>query len=282
MKSDEMTKILFNRILNEGCLDKNPRPHYLDGTPAHTLSINHIMQSYDLNNGEIPLITLRPIAIKSSIKELLWIYQDQSNDLNLLKNKYNISWWDNWDIGDRTIGCCYGETIRKHDLMNKLLNGIKNNPDGRRHIINMWQEEDFKYKHGLKPCAFQTVWNVRHSKDKIDYLDMCLFQRSSDYGTAGCINQVQYAVFLILIARHFGYKPGKFTWMVDNIQIYYRHIEQVKEMLKRDSIECCPRVIIDTDKTNFYDIKIDDIKIIGYPKDIIASKNKQLKFELGI
>ena len=65
-------------------MDINPRPRYKDGTPAHTLSVNHGMCTYDLNKGESPLITLRPIAVKSAIGELLWIYRDQSNDLDLL------------------------------------------------------------------------------------------------------------------------------------------------------------------------------------------------------
>ena len=132
--------------------------------------------------------------------------------MDLLKDKYGVTWWDEWDLGDRTIGSCYGETIRKHKLMKNLLDELKNDPDGRRHIINMWQVDDFKKPHGLKPCAYQTVWNVRHGKDGIDYLDMCLFQRSSDFLTAGCINQVQYLVLLYLVARHCNYTPGRFSW----------------------------------------------------------------------
>ncbi len=282
MRSDEMTKELFRRILDEGCLDINPRPRYEDGTPAHTLSINHVMQTYDLSKGEFPIITLRPIAVKSAIGELLWIYQDQSNSLDVLRDKYNITWWDSWDIGDRTIGACYGETVRRHDLMNALLNDIEKDPDGRRHIISLWQVEDFREPHGLKPCAYQTVWNVRHGRDGVDYLDMCLFQRSSDYATAGCINQVQYAVFLCLVARHFGYTAGRFTWFVDNIQIYDRHVEQVKQMLERESVECSPYVWINPEKKSFYDITIDDVKILGYPREEIKQKNPQLKFDLGI
>lgn len=281
-RADEMFKDIARRILEEGCMDINPRPRYADGTPAHTLSINHVMQSYDLSKGELPLITLRPIAIKSSIGELLWIYQDQSNSLDVLRDKYNVTWWDEWDIGDRTIGACYGETVRRHNLMNNLLNDIQNNPDGRRHIINMWQEDDFKDKHGLKPCAYQTVWNVRHGKDGKDYLDMCLFQRSSDYATAGTINQMQYVIFQMLVARHCGYEAGRFTWFVANIQIYDRHIEPIKEMLNRESVECSPRIEINPDKKNFYDITIDDVKITGYPREIIKEQNPQLKFDIGI
>lgn len=301
-KADNYCKEIIKEILDEGCLDINPRPHYADNTPAHTLSINHIKCTYDLSKGEFPLITLRPIAIKTSIAELLWIYQKQSNDLVIFdelinkntwdENKKINNWWNDWalrengdyilnNLGHPNIGCCYGETIRKHNLLNNLLEDLINDPDGRRHIINMWQEEDFKNPHGLKPCAYQTVWNVRHSKDK-NYLDMCLFQRSSDYLTAGTINQVQYAIFLMLVARHCGYTPGKFTWFVANVHIYDRHMDQAKEMLNRDSIECNPRIVLNKDKTNFYDFTVDDIKLENYPRDEIKLKNPQLKFELGI
>jgi len=281
-KGDMYTKEIIKRILDEGELDKNPRPHYADGTPAHTLSVNHGMCTYDLSKGESPLITLRPIATKSAIGELLWIYRDESNNLDVLKDKYNVSWWDEWDIGNRTIGACYGETVRRHNLMKELLEGLKKDPDGRRHIINMWQVDDFKEQHGLKPCAFQTVWNVRHGKDGIDYLDMCLFQRSSDFLTAGCINQVQYAAFLCMVAKHFNYIPGRFTWFYDNIQIYDRHIEQAKELLKRESIDCNPHFVVNPEIENFYDFTPDDIKIEDYPLKLVREKNPQMKFDLGI
>ncbi len=281
-KGDIYFRETVNRILNEGSLDVNPRPHYADGTPAHTLSVNHVTCTYDLAAGESPFITLRPIAIKSSIGELLWIYRDMSNDLDLLRDKYNITWWDEWDIGDRTIGQCYGATVKKWNLTENLINDIKNDPDGRRHIINMWQEDDFKQKHGLKPCAYQTVWNVRYdAHTSVPILDMCLFQRSSDYLTAGCINQLQYTAFLIAVANHLGYKPGRFTWFVANVQIYDRHMEQAKEMLSRESIDCSPSITLPSGKS-FWDLEVDDFKVEGYPRDEIKAKNPQLKFDLGI
>lgn len=281
-KGDVYTKEILTRILEEGCLDKNPRPKYADGTPAHTLSVNHGMCTYDLTKGESPLITLRPIAVKSSIGELLWIYQDESNDLNVLRDKYGVTWWDEWDIGNRTIGSVYGETVRRHELVKRLLKGLKEDPDGRRHIICLWQEDDFKEPHGLKPCAFMTEWNVRHGKDGTDYLDMCLIQRSSDFATAGCINQVQYLVFLHLVARHLGLTPGRFSWFYNNIQIYDRHIEQAKELIAREPVDCEPKIWLNPEKTNFYDFTIDDIKITGYPRAEIKEKNSQMKFDLGI
>lgn len=281
-KGDMYTKEILQRILDEGCLDHNPRPHYADGTPAHTLSYNHGMCTYDLTKGESPLITLRPIAIKSAVGELLWIYQDESNSLDLLAKKYNVTWWDEWDIGNRTIGSVYGETVRRYDSVRTLLDGLKNDPDGRRHIICLWQEKEFREKHGLKPCAFLTIWNVRHGRDGVDYLDMCLIQRSSDFCTAGCINQVQYLVFQHLVARHCNYTPGRFTWFYDNIQIYDRHIEQAEELISREPINCQPEIWINPDKTDFYDFTVDDVEVRGYPRKLIQQKNPQMKFEIGI
>lgn len=281
-KIDYDFKNIVCNILAYGSKDINPRPKYADGTPAHTYSINHYMCRYNLSAGEFPALTLRPAAFKSAIKELLWIYQDQSNELSVLRYKYNVHWWDQWALEDDTIGQCYGWTVRKHDLMNNLLNGIKNDPDGRRHIISLWQEDDFKGPHALKPCCYMTIWNVRHETDG-DYLDMCMIQRSCDYLVAGSTsNQVQYAAFLAIVAHCLGYKPGVYTWFVDNLQIYDRHIEAAVEMLNRDPIPCTPRVVINPLKTNFYDLTVDDIKLEGYPLDEVKQKNPQLSFDLGI
>ena len=141
--ADKYCKEIMKEILEDGCLDENPRTHYADGTPAHTLSVNHVIHQYDISKNEFPITTLRPIYFKKAIGEILWIYQDESNSLDLLKDKYGVTWWDEWDIGNGTIGCRYGATIKRHNLMNKLLDGLKQDPFGRRHIINMWQEDDF-------------------------------------------------------------------------------------------------------------------------------------------
>lgn len=212
----------------------------------------------------------------------MWIYQDESNDLDLLRDKYGVTWWDEWDIGNRTIGSVYGETVRRHELVKNLLKGLKENPDGRRHIMCLWQEDDFKEKHGLKPCAFMTEWNVRHGKDGVDYLDMCLVQRSSDFLTAGCINQVQYMILQYMIARHLNLTPGRFSWFYNNIQIYDRHLNQAHEMLERESVDCSPKIVLNEEKHDFYDMGVEDVQIVDYPKTLIKTKNPQLKFDLGI
>ena len=150
LKADQLFLEVANKIIEEGQWDVNPRPKYSDGTPAHTIFTDHIMHTYDISKGELPLITLRPIAIKNAIKEILWIYQEQSNSLDILEQKYGIKWWRPWESVDAagTIGQRYGATVKKYDLMNKLLEGIKKDPYGRRHIINLWQEADFEETDG--------------------------------------------------------------------------------------------------------------------------------------
>lgn len=284
--ADSYQKAMLSRILNEGFLDENPRPKYSDGVPAHTLSLNHSVQRYDLSKGEFPIQTLRPQAWKSAVKEILWIYQMQSNKLSDLHD-LGIKYWDQWDIGDGTIGCRYGETVRKHHLMDRLLKGLVEDPFGRRHIMNMWQEDDFYDESGgttkgLNPCCYETIWNVRKGEDGTMYLDMLMNQRSSDYAVSCAINEIQYVALQMMVAKHCGMIPGVFTHVMENVQIYDRHIEQAKELVNRSEVDCVPRLVLNTDKSNFYEFSIEDFEMEDYPLAQIKEENPQLEFDLGI
>ena len=344
-KGDMYTKMIMDDILQRGNLDHNPRPHYEDfyegakyneelktielsdgttietyptqkillkqngvevWTPAHTISVNtNVECTYDLSKGESPLITLRPIATKASIAEILWIYQKESNDLvefdellgkNTWDENHKVNnWWIDWAIknengelvlnekGHPHIGAVYGETVnRRHMLKKEVIEQIKNNQDGRRNITCLWQQDDFNEPHGLKPCAFLTIWNVRHDWDGKDYLDMTMVQRSSDFATAGCINQVQYVALQKMVAKDLGLEPGTFTWKPINVQLYDRHIDQAIEMLGREPVNCKAEITVNENINNFDDFTPNDIKIIDYPRELIKTKNPQLKFPLGI
>ena len=111
---------------------------------------------------------------------------------------------------------------------------------------------------------------------------MTLVQRSSDFATAGCINQVQYAALQIMVARELGLVPGIFTWKPVNIQLYDRHINQAIEMLDREPVNCEAKIELNEKVKKFDDVMPDDIKIKDYPKELIKKKNPQLKFQLGI
>ena len=284
-KADKYMYEAINEILDNGYLDENPRPKYKDGTPAHTLSINHVMRTYDLSKDEFPICTLRPIAWKTGIKEIFTIYQKPTNVISEME-EMGVTWWGDWNIGDGTIGQRYGATVSRYDLVRNLIKDIKEDPYGRRKVMSLWQETDLRETPGLAPCAFLTMWNVRGG-----YLDMCMVQRSGDMLTAsgpGCINEVQYAALLMMIARHCGYKPGKFTHFVANEQIYDRHLLQANEMKKRykrklkdEEIYGCkqqkPNLYMDMNVKDFYEMTIDNFWIDDY-----RPMKPQLTLELGI
>lgn len=114
-KADYYMKENISNILANGYLDENPRPHYKDGTPAHTYSVNHVVRTYDLSKNEFPICTLRPIAIKTGIKEILAIYQNQSNRISEFE-RMGCGWWKDWELENGTIGRSYPYNIESHRL----------------------------------------------------------------------------------------------------------------------------------------------------------------------
>ena len=286
-KADAYMIDAIKNIYRNGFWDKNPRPKYADGTPAHTISVNHVFRSYDLSKEEFPICTLRPIAWKTGIREIFTIYQKPTNVISEME-EMGVKWWGEWDIGDGTIGQRYGATVKRYDLFKtNVLDSIKNDPYGRRKICSLWQETDLKETAGLAPCAFLTIWNVRG-----EYLDMMLVQRSGDMLTAsgpGCVNEIQYAALLMMAAADTGYKPGVFSHVVANEQIYDRHNLAASIMLERedilpvgaasafDEIEK-PNLILNTGRTNnFYEFTIEDFTMVNY-----NPIKPQITLELGI
>ena len=292
-KADNYLISDIHNILDNGFKDVDPRPKYEDGTPAHTISVNHVTRKYDLSKGEFPICTLRKQAWKTGIREIFTIYQRPTNVLSEME-ELGVNWWGPWDIGDGTIGQRYGATVKRYDLVNRLIEDIKKDPYGRRKIMSLWQESDLRETPGLAPCAFLTIWNVRGK-----YLDMCMVQRSGDMLTAsgaGGINEIQYAALLIMIARVTGYEAGVFTHFVANEQIYDRHFENAHELLRRaedqealsiytDSTEASklpplknPMLVLHKEPgCALEDITLDDFEMLDYDP-----MGPQLKFELGI
>ncbi len=293
----------IKRIISEGNNDYGlkVRGRYAsDKIPAHTHFITQVSETYDIGAGELPITCLRPIAVKKAIGEILWIYQDQSNDLDLLLDKYGVDWWDSWDIGDRTIGQAYGAVIKRYDLIRKFLDELRNNPFKRRHIINLWQYQDMSEPHGLDPCAYETIWSVRIVNNR-RFLDMTLIQRSSDYLVAGHINKLQYVALMMMVARHCRFELGNFCHFVQNLHIYDRHLHQAEKLLERynkykryfntvksahphtpdvvlfqDKHSDCiddvrlaqqPKLVLNPSKVEFQDIEITDFELIDYHPD---------------
>lgn len=274
-KADIYFKKTLRQLINSKYTTEGQkiRPVYADGTPSHTKFLNNVIFNYDISKGEYPILTLRPLAWKSAIKEVLWIYQQQTSNLSVLRDKYNIKWWDSWNIGNDTIGRRYGATVAKYDLVNKLLKGLKEQPYTRRHIIDMYQYADFEETDGLHPCAYSTTWNVRG-----EYLDLILNQRSSDFCVAWGINIFQYFALQLMVAKAVGLKPGILTHVIGNVHIYDRHIEQANELVDRLPVSGKePKLLLNTDETNFYNFTLEDFELIDF-----EAAGPQLKFEMAI
>ena len=277
-KADTIFKEYIRKIMEEGVWSEQARPKYKDGRTANSKYITGAFMEFDLSKGEFPITTLRPIAIKSAIKEMLWIYQDQSNSLDLLEDKYNVHYWNDWEVGDsRTICQRYGAVVKKHDITNKILKQLEANPWNRRNIISLWDYDAFEETDGLLPCAFQTMFDVRRVDGEI-YLDATLTQRSNDMLVAHHINAMQYVALQMMIAKHFGWKVGKFFYFINNLHIYDNQFEQAEELLRREPSDCRPHLVLNVpDGTNFFDIKPEDFELVDYDP-----VKPQLKFDLAI
>ncbi|MFM1544498.1 thymidylate synthase [Streptococcus mutans] len=277
-KADFIFKKNIKKILTDGVWSEQARPKYKNGKIANSKYITGAFAEYDLAKGEFPITTLRPIAIKSAIKEVFWIYQDQTNELAILNNKYGVRYWNDWEVKQTgTIGERYGAIVKKHDIMNKILKQLEENPWNRRNVISLWDYEAFEKTEGLLPCAFQTMFDVRRVNGEI-YLDATLTQRSNDMLVAHHINAMQYVALQMMIAKHFGWKVGKFFYFVNNLHIYDNQFEQAEELLRREPVVCQPHLVLNVpNKTNFFDIKPEDFELLDY-----EPVKPQLKFDLAI
>lgn len=277
-KADLLFKDNITKIMSEGVFSEQARPRYKNGEMANSKYITGAFAEYDLSKGEFPITTLRPIPIKSAIKEIFWIYQDQTNDLVVLNDKYGVTYWNGWEVGHTgTIGQRYGAVVKKHNIISKLLKQLEDNPWNRRNVISLWDYEAFEETEGLLPCAFQTMFDVRRVNGEL-YLDATLTQRSNDMLVAHHINAMQYVALQMMIAKHFGWRVGKFFYFINNLHIYDNQFEQAQELLKRQPSECNPKLVLNVpDGTDFFDIKPDDFALVDY--DPIKP---QLRFDLAI
>lgn len=277
-KADTIFKANIQKIMTEGVFSENARPQYQSGGQANSKYITGAFTTYDLEQKEFPITTLRPIPIKNAIREIFWIYQDQSNDLALLNDKYKVKYWNEWEVDNSgTIGQRYGAVVRKHDIIRKILKQLEENPWNRRNIISLWDYEAFDESEGLLPCAFQSMYDVRKIEGDI-YLDATLTQRSNDMLVSHHINAMQYVALQMMIAKHFGWKVGKFFYFVNNLHIYDNQFKQAEELLQREATNCQPYLKLNVpDGTNFFDIRPEDFELLDY-----EPVQPQLKFDLAI
>ena len=261
-RADELYIATCRDILENGVwdTDREVRPRWEDGTPAHTVKKFCVVNRYDLRE-EFPIMTLRRTYYKSCIGELLWIWQKKSNVIAELGSHI----WDSWDVGDGTIGKAYGYQLGvKHkypdgefDQVDRVLHVLKYNPASRRIMTNLFNHHDL-HEMGLAPCAYSMTFNVSGNT-----LNAILNQRSQDMLTANNWNVVQYAVLTHMMAQVSGLEVGEFVHVIADCHIYDRHVPLVEKMLENKPFDA-PKFVMDKSVTDFYDFKVDHFRMENY------------------
>ena len=226
-------------------------------TGIATYKLPHQVMQFNLAE-EFPILTTKFVAFKTAIKELLWIWQLQSNDVRQLQ-AMNVKVWDEWMREDGTIGKAYGYQIAKYKQLDNLLDMLQKDPQSRRMIVTLWNIEDLPDM-ALQPCAYETLWDVTDGR-----LNCMLVQRSGDMGLGVPFNTAQYAALVHMIAHVSGLQPGLFTHVINNAHIYENHVEALRTQLERkyEALEA-PVLRLNSEIKNFYDFKPEDITLDGY------------------
>ena len=286
-KFDKEYLKLCKKILEEGVEVENR-------TGINTIKIPGYFFEFNLQD-EFPILTTKQVFFKNAITELLWIYQEQSNDVRWLQERNNHI-WDEWEIHEdgkwyatqmipdengklvkkevvkdfgkeyaHTIGTAYGWIVNKYKLIDNILETIKNNQTDRRMIMSLWQDEWLKTA-VLPSCVWSSEWDVTDGK-----LNAWVHQRSCDVPLGLPFNITQYSVLLSLIAHVCNLNPGKLYWSIKDAHIYVNQIEGIQEQIKRgEELEDlpAPELWINPEIKDFYkfdnskDLK--DIKILNY------------------
>ena len=269
-KADQIFIENMKDIMENGFWDTdlNVRPHWEDGTPAHTVKKFCIVNRYNLKE-ELPILTIRRTAFKSCLDELLWIWQKKSNNVHDLHSHI----WDSWADENGTIGKAYGYQLAKKaiypegefDQVDRVLYDLKHNPQSRRIMTNIYNFEDL-HEMNLYPCAYSMTFNVSG-----DTLNGILNQRSNDMLTANNWNVLQYSLLLMMFAQVSGLKAGTLVHVIADAHIYDRHIDLVKEVIAKPQHKA-PTLKINPNVKNFYDFKLEDFELVDYEYEDLGKK----------
>ena len=269
-RADEIFIQNCRDILDNGVwdTDREVRPRWEDGSPAHTVKKFGVVNRYDLSE-EFPILTLRRTFWKSAIDELLWIWQAKSNNVHELRTRV----WDAWADENGSIGKAYGYQLGvKHhypegdmDQVDKVIWDLKNNPASRRIMTNIYTFADLS-EMALYPCAYSMTFNVSGRK-----LNAILNQRSQDMLAANNWNVVQYAVLTMMFAQISGFEPGEFIHVIADAHIYDRHVPVIEELIRKEP-KPAPKFLIDPEVKDFYAFTRDSFRVEGYEYNEFTGK----------
>ena len=243
-----------------------------DRTGTGTISVFGYQMRFDLSDG-FPMVTTKKLHLKSIIYELLWFLAGDTNIAYLKDNGVKI--WNDWADEKGDLGPVYGAQWRNWnndsiDQIADVINQIKINPDSRRHIVAAWnpsvlpdttvsfQENVANGKAALPPCHAWFQFYVVNGK-----LSCQLYQRSADVFLGVPFNIASYALLTYMVAQVTNLEPGDFVHTFGDAHIYLNHLEQVELQLSRQPMKL-PKLMLNSEITNIFDFKYEDIIIEGY------------------
>lgn len=271
-------------ILENGTIYES-RAKWEDGTSAKCIKKFGVVNRYNSDySNKPPVGTLRKLAIKNCVDELLWIWQLKSNNVKDL----NSHIWDQWADDNGSIGAAYGFQVgsKLRKVMHEYTNGggykavhplyldqtdyvrheLKYNPFNRRIITDLYSVDDTGLM-GLDPCCYSCTWNVTE-KDGEKYLNLLLNQRSQDMIVANNWNVFQYWVLQNLFAMDAGLKVGELVHVIADCHIYDRHATIASHLIDlycdqdNKKLVNCPEISFNW--SNFYGVSPDDVIVKDY------------------
>ena len=242
-----------------------------DRTGTGTLALFGHQMRFDLEEG-FPLVTTKKLHVKSIIHELLWFLQGSTNVRYL--NEHGVTIWDEWADASGELGPVYGRQWRswpapdgrKIDQITAVVEGLKRDPESRRHIVSAWNVGELD-KMALSPCHCLFQFYVADGR-----LSCQLYQRSADVFLGVPFNIASYALLTLMMAQVAGLKPGEFIHTFGDVHLYLNHIDQADEQLQRTPRQL-PRMEINPDIRSLFDFAYEDFKLVGYdPHPAISAK----------
>lgn len=233
-----------------------------DRTGVGTRSVFGYQMRFNLAEG-FPLVTTKKLHIRSIVHELLWFLSGSSNIKYLHDN--GVSIWDEWADENGDLGPVYGVQWRswpapdgrKIDQISNLIEGIKRNPDSRRHLVVAWNPAEVD-KMALPPCHCLFQFYVANGK-----LSCQLYQRSCDIFLGVPFNIASYSLLTHMVAQQCDLEVGDFVWTGGDCHIYKNHFEQVELQLSRTP-RAYPKLVINRKPSSIFDYKFEDFVIEGY------------------
>ena len=233
-----------------------------DRTGVGTRSVFGYQMRFNLAEG-FPLVTTKKLHIRSIVHELLWFLSGSSNIKYLHDN--GVSIWDEWADENGDLGPVYGVQWRswpapdgrKIDQISNLIEGIKKNPDSRRHLVVAWNPAEVD-KMALPPCHCLYQFYVANGK-----LSCQLYQRSCDIFLGVPFNIASYSLLTHMVAQQCDLEVGDFVWTGGDCHIYKNHFEQVELQLSRTP-RAYPKLVISRKPSSIFDYKFEDFVIEGY------------------